>query len=119
MSGSEETSAVSSTVLNRVFIELLLLAPALHPQDASTGAIRGVVLDPDARPAPAAAIAVINTATGSPRSAVTDADGRFAVELLPPGDYSARAEIKGMSPCRPTRAFTRTLTTISTSVRES
>jgi Carboxypeptidase regulatory-like domain len=40
---------------------------------------------------------VINTATGSPRSAVTDADGRFAVELLPPGDYSASAEIKGMS----------------------
>jgi hypothetical protein len=81
-----------------ILVAFFLLAPALHPQDASTGAIRGVVLDPDARPVPAATIAVVNAATGTPRSAVTDADGRFAVELLPPGDYSARAEIKGMSP---------------------
>ena len=29
---------------------------------------------------------------------MTDDQGRFAIELLSPGDYSGRAEIKGMSP---------------------
>jgi hypothetical protein len=81
-----------------ILVFSLLVVPPLHSQDASTGAIRGVVLDPDARPVAAATVAVVNTATGAHRSALTDADGRFAVELLPPGDYSARAEIKGMSP---------------------
>ena len=85
----------------RVFLivaVLLLLAPLVRPQDASTGAIRGTVLDPDARSVAGATIAVANSATGASYSAVSDADGHFAIDLLLPGDYSARAEIKGMSP---------------------
>jgi hypothetical protein len=67
-------------------------------QDASTGAIRGVVLDPEGRPVPAATIAVVRASIGAQHSALSDEDGGFVVKLLPPGDYSARAEIKGMSP---------------------
>ena len=72
-------------------VAFLLLAPLVRPQDASTGAIRGTVLDPDARPVPSATIAVVNSATGASYSAVSDAEGHFAIDLLPPGDYSARA----------------------------
>jgi Carboxypeptidase regulatory-like domain/TonB dependent receptor len=81
-----------------IVLTALILAIPVRSQDASTGAIRGTVLDPDGRPIAAATVAVVSTGTGAPRSALTDADGRFSFELLPPGDYSGRAEIKGMSP---------------------
>jgi hypothetical protein len=41
---------------------------------------------------------VVNISTGARYSALADEEGRFALQLVPPGDYSARAEIKGMSP---------------------
>ena len=81
-----------------IVLAFFVLAPILYSQDASTGAIRGAVLDPDNRSVPAAIVAVVNNTTGMTRSALTDSDGRFAIELLPPGDYSARAEVKGLSP---------------------
>jgi hypothetical protein len=81
-----------------IAIASLIFAVPLRSQDASTGAIRGTVLDPDNHPVAYATVAIVNTATGATRSAITDASGRFAVELLPPGDYSERAEIQGMSP---------------------
>ena len=93
MSGSPSLAIRLLTVLVLVF-----LTPTLAAQDASTGAIRGSVLDPDGRPVAAATVAVVSAMTGTRRSALSDDDGRFVVELLPPGDYSARAEIKGMSP---------------------
>ena len=34
---------------------------------------------------------MVNTATGARYSATSDAEGRFSIDLLPPGDYSARA----------------------------
>ena len=45
-----------------------------------------------------ASIVVVNTATGMRYTATSDAEGRFAFELLPPGDYSARVTAQGMSP---------------------
>ena len=41
---------------------------------------------------------VVNSATGLRYSVTSDAEGRFALELLQPGDYIARAEAPGMSP---------------------
>jgi hypothetical protein len=41
---------------------------------------------------------VVNTATGARYSVTSDAEGRFAFDLLPPGDYSARVVAKDMSP---------------------
>jgi hypothetical protein len=81
-----------------IVIAFLLPAPQLHSQDASTGAIRGTVVDPDGRPVPAATVAIVGATNALARSARTDDEGRFALELLPAGDYSARAEIKDMSP---------------------
>lgn len=81
-----------------VFVATLVRGGNLHSQGASTGAIRGTVFDPDGRPVAAATVAIVSTTTGLSHSSFTDADGHFAIELLPPGDYSARAEIKGMSP---------------------
>jgi hypothetical protein len=74
---------------------LALLATA---QDASTGALRGTVTDSSHLAVANAFVAVVNTATGRTYSASTDTEGRYFLDLLPPGDYSARAESKAMSP---------------------
>jgi hypothetical protein len=74
---------------------LLTRAPA---QDAATGAIHGTVVDLHDLRIPGASIVVVNTASGVRYSATSDAEGRFSLDLLPPGDYSARVVAKDMSP---------------------
>jgi hypothetical protein len=76
----------------------LLFCAALTAQDASTSAIRGAVVDASGGRIAGAKLTVTNLATGVARPATTDGEGRFAVELLPPGDYSIRVEAKGMAP---------------------
>ena len=46
-----------------MFLVPSLFVPPLHSQDASTGAIRGTVLDPDSLPVASATIAMVNVAT--------------------------------------------------------
>jgi len=78
---------------------LLVLVPALAAaQDGATGAIRGIVLDPAGGRIAQASIVLLNSATSSRHSATSDGEGRFSIELLPPGDYTARVVAQGMSP---------------------
>jgi len=82
-----------------VLISLMIDLPAsLAAQDSATGAIRGTVLDSTGSRIARASIVVVNTATGARYTATSDGEGRFALELLPPGDYSARVVAEGMSP---------------------
>lgn len=81
-----------------VSVLCLLLAAAAFAQDASTGAVRGVVVDKTGGLIAGASIALVNDATGSRYSATSDSEGRFAFDLLPPGDYTGRAISAGMSP---------------------
>jgi hypothetical protein len=76
----------------------LLLASPAFGQDGGTGAIHGTVFDPAGGPIGQASIVAINTATGVRYSATSEAEGRFALDLLPPGDYSARVVADKMSP---------------------
>jgi len=79
-------------------ILFLLLTAAVTAQDASTGAIRGTVVDTTGSVIPGASIALVNDSTSFRYSATSDSEGRFAFDLLPPGDYTARAISAGMSP---------------------
>jgi len=90
---------VFRVVVLRVFLfQLILIAPGAWGQDASTGALRGVVLDAQGAVITNADVVAIRVDTGIRYHAGTDSAGRFAVDLLPPGEYSARAEAEGMSP---------------------
>jgi len=82
------------------FLLLCLLFACIRTgaQDAATGAIQGTVLDPSGGRVPQALIVLINTGMGMRYSTTSDAEGRFAFQSLPPGDYSARATAQGMSP---------------------
>jgi hypothetical protein len=78
----------------------LLLSPLLLPlaaQDA-TGALHGTVLDPSGAHIGQASIVAVNSATGVCYATTSDAEGRFSLDLLPPGDYTARAVADKMSP---------------------
>lgn len=81
-----------------VAIVIITLALSCGAQDNSTGAIRCTVLDPAGRRMVAAAIVLVNDATGIRYSASTDQFGRAVFELLPIGNYSARVTAEGMSP---------------------
>jgi hypothetical protein len=101
----KSTSATNSRCLRppiRIhFLALLcaMLLPAAAPaQDASTGAIRGTVSDSAGARIKDCSLAAVNIATGIRYFATSDSEGRFALELLPSGDYLARAESPGMSP---------------------
>jgi hypothetical protein len=88
---------LSLIVLSMIMLSLIM-PPRLHSQDSATGSIRGAVLDSTGGRIPQASIVVINIATGTRYTATSDAEGRFGLDLLPPGDYSARAVAQGMSP---------------------
>src|SRR5947208_13426739 len=78
-----------------MILQLVATALAHH---ASTGAILGSVFVSTGLRIHSASVALVNTATGIRYGVITDSEGRFAFDLLPPGEYSARAEAAGVSP---------------------
>jgi hypothetical protein len=84
-------------IFTTVFLALIFPHP-IASQDATTGAIRGTVVDPSGSRVPGAEIVIANNATNRRYSVASDSEGRFDIDLLPPGDYSARAVAQGMSP---------------------
>src|SRR5947209_1725425 len=77
----------------------VLLAPAAFAQsEATTGNIEGRVLDPNGAVVPNATVTAKNEATGFERTATTDGEGNYRIILLPPGNYTVRAEFKGFMP---------------------
>ena len=67
-------------------------------QDASTGALRGTVVDSTGSRIVTAVVVLVNDATGFRYSVTSDSNGQFVFQMLPPGDYSGRATAAGMSP---------------------
>jgi len=80
------------------FVLIFLLSEVGVSQDASTGALRGAVVDAQGTAVTNADIVAICVETGVRYHTATDQAGRFLMDLLPPGNYSARAEAEGMSP---------------------
>ena len=97
VSSSPKISAIVSSLLRSILAAALFL-PCVLAQDASTGAFRGTVLDSSGSRIPSANVALVNLATGFRYTMAANAEGRFVFELLPPGDYWARATAPGMSP---------------------
>jgi len=70
-----------------VFIAFLF-SGSLLAQNASTGAMAGIVTETTGAVLPSTHITVTNESTRVSRSAVTRSDGSYTVPLLPPGTYT-------------------------------
>src|SRR4051812_17976407 len=72
--------------------------PSASAQDSSTAAIRGTVADATGARIPGASVTAQRAATGFTRSVKADNAGAFALDFLPPGEYSVRVEAPQMAP---------------------
>src|ERR1700733_4388272 len=82
--------------MRAVFL-VFILSASLAAQDSATGAIHGSVLDPSGGRIAQASIVAVNSSTGARYSTTSDAEGRFSLDLLPPGDYTVRTVADKMS----------------------
>ncbi len=71
-----------------------LLATAVFAQNTS---FTGFTTDPASAVVAEASITVTNTATGLQRDAKSDAQGRYGISELPPGNYRLNAKAAGFS----------------------
>ena len=85
--------------MRRVFTAALLFALAFvaPPATAQTtnGVISGIISDAQGGVLPGVTVTGRNPDTGLTRTVVTEADGRFRLAALPPGQYELKAELAG------------------------
>jgi hypothetical protein len=81
-------------------VAFLLFSPiSLFAQSqATTGIIRGVVVDPNGAAVPSAQVTLHETRTNFQRTVTTDARGNFSASLLPLGTYDVTARAVGLNP---------------------
>ena len=83
--------------LSLLCLLLLGLSSIAAAQSTTTGAIGGVVSNPNKEVVPGAAVTVKNVETNKEDSATTDDSGRFKVANLQPGRYSVKIASSGFS----------------------
>jgi outer membrane receptor protein involved in Fe transport len=84
--------------LSFVLCFMLGMSALAFGQSTTSGAIGGVVLNPNKEVVPNASVSVRNTETNKEDSATTDDQGRFRVAGLQPGTYSVTINGTGFSP---------------------
>jgi outer membrane receptor protein involved in Fe transport len=84
--------------LSFVLFVVLGLSAIATAQSTTTGAIGGVVSNPNKEVVPGAAVTVVNTETNKEDSATSDDQGRFKVVNLQPGIYKVTINGSGFSP---------------------
>src|SRR5579884_772847 len=72
-----------------------LLAPALHAQSLTSGAVIGTVTDPSGAAVPNATVTLKNNDTGATQSTTTTGTGAYRFALLNPGSYSVSTKAQG------------------------
>src|SRR5690348_1057344 len=82
-------------VLSLLFV--FCVASASAQVQLTTGDIAGTVTDPSGSSIEKASVTATDPDRGLSRSAVTDADGEFRIQLLPPGRYTLRVEAAGFA----------------------
>lgn len=84
-------------VLPLMVLAVLLagVTPAAWSQTATSGALKGVVLDPSGAVIANADVRVINQGTGERRHVMSNSSGVFIVPLLSPGRYRVEAGANG------------------------
>ncbi len=94
---------------HRLWIRLAMTSLALyfgaipaHILAQQTGSINGSVLDPDGKALPKATVLVQGAQSGFSRQTISDGQGHFTVDGLPPGTYVVDASSEGFADGRRT-----------------
>jgi hypothetical protein len=77
---------------------ILTLSVVTFAQSTVSGAIGGVVTNPNGEVVPGAAVTVVNTGTNKEGTATSDGTGRFRVVDLQPGTYRVSVNATGFGP---------------------
>src|SRR5713101_1141672 len=84
---------------NVVFLLLALLAAGTFSQTANAqvlyGSVVGLVEDPSGGGVPGASVTITNKATGQTHEAKTDAEGRYVIGNVLPGQYDLKITANG------------------------
>ena len=80
-----------------LLITLALSCSVWAQTQITTGTIEGTVMDEQGAVVPGATVEIKNTGTNLVRTLTTDADGRFIVLQLPPGQYTLTASKQGFA----------------------
>ena len=83
--------------LSFVLLVVLGLSAIAMAQSTTTGAVGGVVTNPNKEVVSGASVSVKNGETGKEDTATTDDSGRFKVANLRPGPYSVTVNSTGFS----------------------
>lgn len=75
---------------------MLLAASGVALARTGTATINGLVLGPDDKPVPHAAVTYQSAAGLAPHAVHTDAHGRFSLKKLPEDSYNLRASANGI-----------------------
>jgi len=83
-----------------IFWTLLIAAfvsgsSSLWAQSATTGALRGTVVDPTGAVVPGVTVVLVNPTTGQTQTTMTDAKGLYGFSLLSPGTYDVDFSAQG------------------------
>ena len=84
--------------LSFVFMMVLGLSAVAFAQSTTTGAIGGIVTNPNKEVVPGASVTAKNTETNKEDATTSDDQGRFKVPNLQPGTYSVTVNSSGFSP---------------------
>ena len=86
-----------------LFVAVMLgAAVSARAQGEASAVVTGVVTDAQSGVLPGVAVTLRNVETGTVRTVVTEADGRYRLAGLQPGRYSLRAELDGFAPAEVT-----------------
>src|SRR5213594_1059815 len=75
-------------------------SPYLCAQSATTGALRGTVVDPAGAVVPGVTVTLVNPTTGQTQTTTTDAKGLYGFSLLSPGTYDVDFSLAGFKTSR-------------------
>jgi hypothetical protein len=89
---------ISRRFILALVCSLMVIAPALLAQTASTGALSGTVTDPSGAVVTNVTVTLTSADTGAVRTTTTGSDGSYKFGLLAPGNYNVRFSAAGFKP---------------------